>query len=233
MNKFMKKLSIIIVDYRSKPFIDDFLKSLGKAIMPEGWQKEIIIIDNNRINRGFAKAVNMGIRKAGKFDAILLLNPDTLVDKGFLVPLLSSEADICAPLIKFRRQGKWLNDFGGKVNLNFGRCYHVYKSQKIDFVSGCAMLIKRPVWQKIGFLNENYFLYFEDVDYCLRAKKAGFKVEVEPRSIITHFLNEKRSVWQKYQLLRNNLRFINRWISFPRRLMAWAYWKLLVLRAIL
>lgn len=235
----MKKLTIIIVDYQSELFLKSCLESLKKAVTPEGWQKEIIIVDNNKINRGFAKACNLEIKKSLKADAVLLLNPDTVVDQNFLGPLLKNKADIVGPVIKFRRQERWVYDYGGRVNRSCGRTTHIENHRlvnigdQIDYVSGCAMLIKRKVIEKIGLLDERYFLYFEDVDYCLQAQKAGFKIEVEPKSIITHLLQEKRSYRQKYQLLRNNLRFINRWIPFPRRLMAWAYWKLLVIKVLI
>jgi len=125
-----------------------------------------------------------------------------------------------------------------------GRSYHIefrsqelgVRSQKeIDYVSGCCMLIRRKVFEKIGLLNEKYFLFFEDPDFCLRAKKAGFKVALEPKSIVLHKLSEgKAKPWRCfYHLIRSNLIFINTWIPFYRRPIAYLYLWLLAFKMLL
>lgn len=225
------KLFIIVVKYWSEESLKSCLNSLRKVSLPIDWQKEVILIDNSQHNVGFAAGVNKGFKKAIKAgaEAVLLLNPDTEVKPEFLKPLLDNRAEIVAPVIKFWRSGKWVYDYGGKINWWIGRTKHLKKPTKIDYVSGCAMLIRRPVWEKIGFLKESYFLYFEDVDYCLRAKKAGFVIAVEPKSLIKHLLVEKRKkpLFQRYHLWRSNLIFINQWLFFGRRPLAYLYWWIL------
>lgn len=256
------KIFIVILNYNCKLDIIDCLKPLIQSL-PVSRQSSIIIVDNasidgsvqlikqkfprlkiieNKKNLGFAAGNNIGIKYALKNGAeyVLLLNPDTIVKKGFLKPLLKNPADIVAPVIKFKREKEWIYDFGGKINWCLGRSYHLEtKSQKlnlaIDYVSGCAMLIRKQVFEKIGFLDERFFLYFEDADFCLRARKAGFKIAVEPKSIISHKLREgKRKSWlQIYHLLRSNLIFINRHISFWRKPLAYLYWWTLLSKLLL
>lgn len=233
----MKKLAIIILKFNGEEKLKTCLNSLNLARIAGDWQKEIIIIDNTRNNLGFAAGVNQGIKKAQKLetDAVLLLNQDTQVERDFLSSLLSNPAGIVAPVIKFHRKGEYVYDFGGKINRWLGRSTHVEfnhrdcQAQSADYVSGCAMLIRRPVWEKIGLMDERFFLYFEDADYCLRAHRAGFKISVETKSLIEHYLEEgrKKPLFQRWHLWKSNLLFINRWLPFWQRPSAYIYWWLL------
>ena len=239
----MKKVYIIILNFNGGGDILACLKSLQLIKLPKGWKKEVLVIDNSKKNLGFAKGMNVGIRRAIKngAEAVLLLNQDTVVEKNFLASLLENSADIVGPVIKFKRHGRWIYDFGGKINWWLGRTKHLevlgikYQVSSIDYVSGCAMMIKRPVLEKIGLLDERYFLYFEDADFCLRAKKAGFKVAVEPKSLIFHKLTEgrKKPLKQRLHLLKSNLIFINRWIPFWKKPIAYLYWWLLMFKILL
>jgi len=242
------KLFIIILDFKGGQELLDCLESVRRAKTPAGWEKQVLVIDNNRRNLGFARGCNLGIKKAlkQKATAVLLLNQDTIADKEFLGPLLKNPGDIVAPVIKFKRQGKWVDDFGGRVNWWIGRSSHRESPSghsrcvaprwgNPDYVSGCCMLIKKSVFEKIGLLDERYFLYFEDVDFCLRAKKAGFKIAIEPKSFIIHKLRKTRekSLKQKWHLLKSNLIFVNRYVPFWRRPIAYFYWFLISVKILL
>ena len=238
----MKKLFVVILSFHAPQALAACLKSIEAAEIPAGWQKEVLVINNNLKNRGFSAGCNLGIKQAlgHGADAVLLLNQDAVVEKDFLGPLLANSSDIVGPVIKFKRCGKWVYDFGGKINWWLGRTTHLerpsvqeFKSSKIDYVSGCAMLIRRPVLEKIGLLDEAYFLYYEDVDYCLRARKAGFKISVELKSVIFHELSERKPLAQRWELAKSNLIFINRWILFWRRPIAWLYWFLISVKILL
>jgi GT2 family glycosyltransferase len=258
---------MIILNFNGGEDILACLKSLQLIKQPEKWCVEYLLVDNcstdnslqlikqafpkikiikNNKNLGFAGGNNVGISYALNqgADAVLLLNQDTTVEKGFLGPLIKNSADIVSPVIKFKRKGKGIYDFGGKVNWWIGRTKHKEKLEfriknleldKIDYVSGCCMFIRRPVFEKIGLLDERYFLYFEDADFCLRAKKAGFKIAVEPKSLIFHKLTEGRGkpLKQRLNLLKSNLIFINRYISFWKKPIAWVYWWMLMLKVLL
>lgn len=207
-----------------------------------------IRVIKNKKNIGFAAGCNVGIRYAleNSADSILLLNQDTIVESDFFMPLVNNSADIVAPVIKFKRGNNWIYDLGGKVNWWCGRTKHVEFFKRaplaklqgvsliIDYVSGCCMLVKREVLEKIGLLDEQFFLYFEDVDFCLRAKRAGFKVAVESASVINHELIEgkEKSIFQKYHLLRSNFIFINKYLGW-KRLFGYLYLLLLVVKIVL
>jgi GT2 family glycosyltransferase len=87
-------------------------------------------------------------------------------------------------------------------------------TQETKWVSGCCMLIKREVIEKIGVLDPDYFNNYEDVDYCLRAKKAGFEIAIVPNSKIYHkfaaSMGGKYSPMYTYYRTRNNLLFFKK-----------------------
>jgi len=255
----MKKIAIVVLNFNGGEQILQCLKSVQSIKLPVDRQIELIVVDNrsnddsvqlikaqfpridllkNKKNLGFAAGSNIGIKHALKHnaDTVLLLNQDTLVKRNFLLPLLDNDADVVAPLIKFKRKGKWFYDFGGKINWWIGKTIHDERAKaknekviKIDYVSGCCMLISKNVFEKIGLLDEKFFLYFEDVDFCLRAKKSGFKIAVEPKSIVLHKLVEtgKKPFRQNLHLLRSYLLFVNRYIPFWRRFLVYFFWILM------
>jgi len=235
--KAYPKINIIIVDNASN---DDSLQSINSL------EYKGLKIIRNENNLGFARAVNKGLKLALEQGAqdVLLLNPDTLPGRGFLEPLLTNPAEIVGSVLKFQRKGNWVYDFGGKVNFWTGRATHkemdngewiMDNLKPIDYVSGACMLIRRKVFEKIGFLNEKYFLFFEDPDFCLRAKKAGFKVALEPKSMMIHNLSEGKAkpFYYMYHLIRSNYIFINTFIPFYRRPIAYLYLWLLGIKMLL
>lgn len=227
------KLEVVMADNGST---DD---SVGKI-------KNFKLIEN-RANLGFAKAANLAIKECLKnkeLDRVLLLNPDVSFSTEALSSLLKSNADIAGPIIKFRSDGKWIYDFGGMVDLRIGKTRHretdsLANGKKIfvsppDYLSGCALLIKKDVFKKIGFFDGRYFLYFEDVDFCLRAKAAGFSIELEEGSIIQHDLvvGRKKPFRQQLQHLKSNYTFVISNIPWPGKISAFGYLFLLALKVL-
>lgn len=167
-----------------------------------------LIIIRSPKNLGFAKGVNTGIRKAlkdKKTEYVLILNNDTIIPAELLTVMLRQPIDIAQPLIKFKSlKGQWLYDYGGVVNWYTGDDRHINKNAKgtvqfpsilwpnmqskkeIDYIAGCCMLVRRQIFGKIGLFDETYFFYSEDVDFCTRAKKAGFNLSVNPKVSIYH-----------------------------------------------
>ena len=170
-----------------------------------------ITLINTNANIGFAAGVNMGIMTA-KNNLILLLNPDTLIEPksiSFLVSCLrKNKAGIAGGAnYKFNRERHntyvrkpniytYLFDYTNLRKLIPGDYFHkrhYYLDQpfpvskkNVDAVSGSFMLIDKKVINKIGLFDERYFMYLEDIDYCLRAGEAGFKVLFCPKSSIKH-----------------------------------------------
>lgn len=167
---------------------------------------KIKLIENEE-NLGFAEGNNIAIQyilNSIDSEYILLLNNDTTVRQNFLEELVNTvEKDknigICGPKMLFwdfkgRKDVIWYA--GGKADLSRGKFYHhnigevdsfnEKEPKEVDFISGCCMLIKRDVFEKIGLLDPIYFAYCEDIDFCLRAKKSNFKIIYVPTSIIWH-----------------------------------------------
>ena len=207
---------------------------------------EIKIIQN-KTNLGFAGGNNAGIKFAlkNKADYILLLNNDTLAKKDFLELLINHlESDksygLAAPAINFKLNYQSLFDLGGGVNWITGRTtHHNVKSipqwkepLKVEFVTGACMLIKRDVFEKIGLLDENFFMFFEDADFCLRAAKAGFSSWVVPQAQIFHQLSASvdKTVHKYHYLLKSNLLFVNKHLKLITRPIAYLYLFLLGLK---
>jgi GT2 family glycosyltransferase len=156
-------------------------------------------------NIGFAGGNNVGISYAFKegADYFFLLNNDTVVSPDVLKELIvfankDPKIGIVGPKVFVLLNGKRTNlvqSFGAKVNLYLGETPliggQVDQGQfeeplSVDYVSGCAMLVKRDVIGDLGFLDPRYFMYVEEVDYCLRAKRRGFQTWTVPKARIWH-----------------------------------------------
>lgn len=203
MSVTRSSLFVVVVKFNSEP--------------PRG-VRNLIIVDNSKVNRGFAAAVNIGIKQALKkgAKAILLLNPDVEISQAQIKALVAAPGDIVSPVLNFSRHGQKILDYGGKVNFLIGRTTHWENAQgPMDYVSGACMLIKREVFEKIGYFDERFFLYFEDADFCLRAKAAGFKAIVVKNVVVKHQIKEQRYTRDKFKIeenLNSNWQFILKWV---------------------
>lgn len=185
---------IIIVENNSP---DDSYEILKRAI---GCKHTLI---KSPSNGGFAKGNNIGIEYAmtNNSDFVLLLNNDTLVEKDFLRKMINCYEKHekvgmvgCKILYESRRDLIWYG--GGEVNLKRFYGFHYGEGEKdgeafnkekeVTFTTGCVMLIPRDVIENVGFLPEEYFMYYEDVDYCLKVQEAGYKIYYCPRTVIYH-----------------------------------------------
>src|SRR3989338_7134224 len=247
------KVSIIILHYKNVQDTFDCLRSIGKQIFNNDYI-EVILVDNDEKsslndhiselekllkkitiltptnNLGFAKGINLGLKKAledKKTDYFLILNNDTVLPGDTLIKLIANDADIVSPVLKFKNaKGEWVYDYGGKINWWTGRTTHVESANKpinqltnnpisydLDYVSGCCMMVKRKVLETIGLLDERFFFYFEDVDFCLQAGKKGFKIGVDIDTVICHKLGSSIGRWSKRAIMYNlisNFKFIRK-----------------------
>ncbi len=163
---------------------------------------EIDLIENTE-NLGFAGGNNVGIRHAlvQGFSHILLLNNDTVVEADFLGEMMrklnqSRRLGVIQPLILFLHEPKKIWSAGGKWIPSLGRAITLgdrapisdfrFKSSEIDWATGCCMLITREALLKTGLLNEQYFVYFEDVEWSLRFREAGFGIALAEKAIVYH-----------------------------------------------
>jgi hypothetical protein len=233
-------LEVIVVFNGNK---DDSYK-----IVKEKFPQVISIL--NKKNLGFAKANNQGIKKS-RGEIIFLLNDDTIIHPkliSVLVKELMSSADIgiVGPKIYYRDEPEKIWFAGGKIDWSKGKTFHLGRNltdkelvndlqKEVDFITGCALMIKREVIDKIGLLDKVFFAFYEDADWCQKAKKAGYKVIYVPFGGVWHhksatagkifFGKEKEEnylwlalvyLWRDF--LKESRRYKNKFIFFKRHL---------------
>lgn len=219
-----KRITIVIVDYKSTKQSNQLAQKLKNKNI------KVIIVDNNKINRGFSKGANLGIKKGLEIgsDKILLLNPDVKIASSQIITLAESSFDVVSPILSFQRSNSKVFDYGGKVNFLLGRPVHQENAKPknaIDFVSGASMMVDKKLFEKIGFFDEKFFMYFEDVDFCLRAKQSGYTVGVE-EIIVEHALQEHKKTgdsFKKEKLIESNKIFIDKYVSVWAKPFAYLY----------
>ncbi|QQG43522.1 MAG: glycosyltransferase family 2 protein [Candidatus Daviesbacteria bacterium] len=251
----MIKTYVVVLNYKVKKEVLECIKSLAKSV---GFNKDfkVLVIDNNSAdgsvealkkkfpkiplivtqkNLGFTGGNNVGIKYVLERGAeyILILNPDTVVEKNAVENLLNEtkkyQSGIIGPKIYFGT-GKKIWYAGGILDMRnvLGKHRGVdeldsgqyNQAEETDYVTGAAMLISAKVFNKIGLFDERYFLYYEDADFCMRAKQAGFKVWYTPNSLI-HHKNARStglgSPLQDYYITRNRMLFASKFAPFRTR----------------
>jgi len=198
---------IIIVDNASQQDNTRLIKNFKR----KNKTPPIVLIEN-KFNKGFAAANNQGLEIA-RGDYILLLNSDTLLVENSLLAMINwlknhKDVGICScklinpdgkvqptggyfpTLFRIFLWATFLDDLP-PISLLFGS-YHphswqYHKEFSLDWVTGAFFLFRRKVLGKIGMLDSSFFMYVEEVEYCLRAKKAGFDVFFTPQTKIIHY----------------------------------------------
>lgn len=171
-------------------------------------------------NVGFAAGMNLGIKYALSRGAgyVWILNNDTVCGRESLRELLlaAEKEPTCAivsPIILTSSGKAWF--LAGKIDFFRMKAYHTdppvstrdnepYESR---YLSGCALFFSAKTIKKIGFFDEKYFLYYEDADLSMRAKKAGCRLLVVPKSVIVHSEQSGGNPEKSYWLVRSGLRF--------------------------
>lgn len=251
-------LSIVIVNYNVKYFLEQCLHSVKKAM--DGLDTEVYVVDNNSVdgscshirerfpwvhlienreNLGFSKANNQAIRASrGKY--VLLLNPDTVVeedtfrkcfqfmethdDAGALGVKMIDGSGHFLPESKRAFPTPWVAFYKifGLSRLfprskKFGK-YHLGflpqdETNRIEVLAGAFMFLRREALDKVGLLDEDYFMYGEDIDLSYRIIKGGYNNYYLPETIIIHYKGEST----KKGSLNYVLVFYNAMIIFARK----------------
>lgn len=224
-------LDIVIVDNAStKPFVLDKHR-----------QKENVQVIRSEENTGFTGGNNIGMQYALDHgaDYILIINNDTVADPGLvknLLEVLESDPKIglTAPKIYFAKGHEFHKDKYKKEDLgkviwaaggytDWANVYSIHrgvdevdrgqydKQDKIDFASGCCMLIKREVLEKVGLFEKRGFMYYEDAILCEQIKRAGYEIWYVPNAVLWH-INAASSggsgnQLQDYFITRNQMLF--------------------------
>jgi GT2 family glycosyltransferase len=199
----------VVVDNASG---DKSVEMLSATIEREQWHDWASVLPLDR-NGGFAFGNNAGIRDAlrssGHVDYVMLLNPDTVAQRGAiraLVDFLDSHprAGIAGSRLENAEGGAECSahnafsplgelDSGARLGI-LSRALHRYTgtlpmreaAHECDWVSGASLMVRREVFETAGVLDEGYFLYFEEADFCLRAREAGWQIWFVPESRVVH-----------------------------------------------
>jgi len=210
--------------------VDNGSEGNDAQVLKERFADYIHLIENDR-NYGFAGGMNIGMKYAmdnSQPDYLLLLNNDVAVAPDFLDHLVAAAmADasigIAGPKVYYYAFPKRIQSAGSKVRIVRGLTFSIgdkqidngqyEKQQDVDYMDAC-LLVKNEVVQKVGLFDEGYFCYCEDVDYCIRAKKAGYRVIYVPEARIWHKVgqsaNKANVGFRDYYSTRNQIRFMKK-----------------------
>lgn len=210
-------LELVIVDNGSPD---------GHRELIEQEYPRVAVIPNHH-NLGFAGAVNLGLSHLLNrgVDYLLLLNDDAILVPGSLEELVDTieahpSIGIVGPAIYYRDYPGVVWSMGGAVD-EWGQTRHLGIDQfgfglpaeprDVAYVTGCALLAKRSVIETVGLLDERFFAYYEETEWCARARTAGFRVLVVPRARVLHKVKQgERSTSRTYLYLmaRNRLLYL-------------------------
>jgi GT2 family glycosyltransferase len=242
-------IEIVVVDNASS---DNSILALRAA---DTGRKGLNIIENNK-NLGFAVACNQGSRIArGEF--LLYLNPDCIVEPKTISTLLeclrnNSRAGMAGGLI-LNHDGSeqrgcrrsvptpWrslVNSFGlhhlARLNRKLFSDFRLDRQPlpktavEVDAISGACMMVSREAFERVGPMDENYFLHCEDLDWCMRFRQQGWKIMFEPRARLFHSkgtCSASRPVFVEWSKHKGMVRFYRKFFAArcPRPLM-WFVW---------
>ena len=203
-----------------------------------------LVVVRTGANLGFAAGNNVGIRYAlarGDADFVWLLNNDTVVDPQALSTMVARAAAdpsvgmVGSKLLYYDQPDRIQAIAGGRLTPWQGLAAHVGADERddgrwgdpleVDVILGASLLVRRDVLAEVGLLDERYFMYSEELDWCWSARKAGWKLVYAPGSVVWHKVGRSvghRSPLQEYHAARGTLLFMQK--HFPERLpLAFAY----------
>lgn len=200
---------------------------------------EVLALGENRRfsggnNAGAARALELGA------EVLLLLNNDTTIAPDCLHWLAhcfgeDPKLGVAGPRICYYDQPERIWYGGGKIVRSLGVVFHrgirrgvnegVDPAGETAWVSGCALAVRKDVWTSLGGLDEGYYIYAEDVDFCLRAADLGVKIYYEPRALVLHKVSASvggaSSAFKNYHKSRAGLRLFTRHNAGLSRLSAY------------
>ncbi|MCC7201186.1 MAG: glycosyltransferase family 2 protein [Nitrospirae bacterium] len=199
--------------------------------------EKVFYIENDE-NLGFAEGNNIGIRYALQHGAgyVFLLNNDTVISPGALDELVRvAEGDraigMAGPVIYDYYDPSRVWFAGSHIDYRTGLTPHWHEGEKrekewpeswdVERLSGCAMLVKKEVIESVGMLDAGYFLYYEDTDWCARARQHGFRIVCAGHARVLHkqqgSTDRGGSPLVHYYCQRNRLLFLKKNANIPVR----------------
>ncbi len=216
----LPEMQVAVVDNASG---DVSIEQISAAIESEGWQEWAFLLPSEH-NGGFAYGNNLAIRPALQSSNpppyFLLLNPDTEVRPGALKALVDfmerhPDVGIAGSSLECANGKLWpiafrfptvLSELNSGLRLGIvskllsnwvvARTMNNEETQ-VDWLPGASMMIRRQVFESVGLMDEQYFLYYEETDYCLQAKRAGWSCWYVPQSRVMHITGQSTGVTAK------------------------------------
>ncbi len=219
----LPEVETVVVDNASADGSADFVAAEFPSVQ----------LDRSAVNLGFAAGVNRGVRRASG-EYLLLLNPDAELEAGALEHLrrfmdTHPRAALAGPVLTYgdRRAQESAFRFPGlaQVALDLfpvsrlmgsrlnGRYPPSSAPRRVDHPLGACMLIRRAAWEDVGPLDDGYFMYVEEVDWCRRAQRRGWEVWQVPQAMVVHHAGQstrQRPNRMFVQLWRSRLRYYER-----------------------
>jgi GT2 family glycosyltransferase len=201
------------------------------AAINDRYQNSILVIQSEE-NIGYAAGVNLGIKYALSHDYnwILLLNNDTIVAEDFIDSmhrgLQVENYTILSPVIFFHENPAVIWSMGERFiphtlltfagNKNHTLAKNLPEIIPIDITNGCAMMVNREVFERIGLFDSKLFMYGEEVDFCWRARQAAFRFACLTRAHVWHKISlssQKNKPRARYLRIRNQVIFYRRYAT--------------------
>ncbi len=221
LNSSYKEKEIVLVDNHSCDGSADFFRELFPRI---------IVLETGS-NLGYAGGNNVGVRYALQqgADAILILNNDTVLKSDCIEKFVEESKlhpkSVLGGRVYYYDDPKVMQEFGGIWDNGRGKFRNVPHqdfdanvSHNLDFVTGCALFVPREIFEVAGLIEESFFLYYEEIDWCFQVRRKGYFCTYVPSPILWH--KESRSFAtpkppQSYFQWRNRILFIER--NFSRK----------------
>ncbi len=209
-----EEFAVVVVDNGS----DDGSPAALRAAVP--WAE---VIETGR-NLGYAGGNNVGLRRALALGAefVLILNNDTILPPDLLRKLVAAaeahpQAGMFGPTIYYADRPSLIWSAGGRLDRRDGRTWMLTEAttevRRVDFLSGCALFARRAVLEEAGLLDEDFFLYYEDVEWGVRAARHGFVSLHLPQVMLWHAIprdGRESSPMVHYFMTRNRYLFLRR-----------------------
>ena len=199
---------------------DDSLKTLEDGLA--SYENVTLVANDENLGFGLANDQGMELAFADGCDYALLLNNDTVADERMVEELVSQAGTytVVAPLIVTHADPKVVWFAGGSID-SLARTHHHLRGRDVseapgeptvtEFITGCCMLLSRTAFLQTGGFGEEYFLYWEDADLCMRLRAKGFTLMLCPAAICQHKVSSSTggtgSLLGDYYYLRNRLYF--------------------------
>jgi GT2 family glycosyltransferase len=230
-------------DIQQVSVVDNRSSDNSVAYLEKAFENRLLIIQADK-NRGYPHGLNLGIQRALQVGAkwVLLMNNDTEVDSHFLSEMYQAAQNnpnytILCPLILYFSDPQQIWYFTGKRIPGTLLYWHPYRFKRLDqvhlpsllpgdFAHGCALFVKREVFEQIGLFDDTSLIYGDDVDFSFRARSAGIQIGAVSAARMWHKVSTTMNRMKpktRYLRIRNQNRFYRTRGNLPQRALLFVF----------